>query len=207
MPITHRVVVWDFDGVLNRNVPGGSMSWVPDLQRDMNVDPNAFARDAWSGRWDLMVTGQEDSRQFLLGVLQNQNAQVDVDVFMRYCFDRDARPYDEVLALLGRVNDAGVRSVIATNNDPYRSKYIWETMGMEHRVDRLFASGHLGVMKPNEAFYQKVHAELGGVARGEVFFIDDQRKNVDAAARFGWQAHCFEGDVDGLRQALGLEEV
>jgi 2-haloacid dehalogenase/putative hydrolase of the HAD superfamily len=68
------------------------------------------------------------------------------------------------------------------------------------RLRDYVVSAHIGLMKPDPAFY--AHAcETFGLAPGEVLFIDDSAANIEGARRFGFDAHHFT-DPAALRPAL-----
>ena len=56
--------------------------------------------------------------------------------------------------------------------------------------DKQFISGHLGVVKPDQLIYEKVENETGLVP-SQLFFIDDNKENCNAAEERGWQIHRF----------------
>ncbi len=68
------------------------------------------------------------------------------------------------------------------------------------RFERVLASCHLGVRKPEPAFYRALLAELALPAEA-VLFVDDRAANADAARSVGMAAHRFAG-VAGLRRWL-----
>ncbi|CTQ32594.1 HAD family hydrolase [Jannaschia rubra] len=57
--------------------------------------------------------------------------------------------------------------------------------------DRPFVSGHLGVIKPDEAIYRLVEEDLG-LTGDAILFTDDRAANVDAAGARGWRTHLFD---------------
>lgn len=68
------------------------------------------------------------------------------------------------------------------------------------RIGRLFLSFETGFMKPDAAAFRHVLEETGRAA-GDVLFIDDSRRNVEAARREGLRArHC--PDVRALARVL-----
>jgi 2-haloacid dehalogenase len=71
--------------------------------------------------------------------------------------------------------------------------------------DRLFISGHLGVLKPAPAIYATVEAATG-LTGPEILFTDDRPENVRAAADRGWRAHLFTGPA-GFANRLAQEGV
>ena len=73
------------------------------------------------------------------------------------------------------------------------------------RFERVLASCHLGVRKPEPAFYEQLLAELGADP-GDVLFVDDREVNVEGAREVGLRAHRFAGAAD-LRTRLLAEDV
>lgn len=68
------------------------------------------------------------------------------------------------------------------------------------RIDRVVASHHLGVRKPDPAFYVGL-LDVLALDPGEVLFVDDRAENVAAAARQGIGAYLFDG-AGGVRRWL-----
>lgn len=65
--------------------------------------------------------------------------------------------------------------------------------------DRVFASGTVGMRKPDCGFYQYVLQEIR-LAPHQVVFVDDKQENVSAAERLGMRGVVFDDStVDTLR--------
>jgi HAD superfamily hydrolase (TIGR01509 family) len=81
---------------------------------------------------------------------------------------------------------------------------IWvEQLAREHltgRFEHVLASYHLGVRKPEQAFYERLLAAVDASA-DEVLFVDDREENVAGAREAGIDAHRFT-DVVRLREWL-----
>jgi len=79
----------------------------------------------------------------------------------------------------------------------------------EWQVDRYFdfqfASHLMGTVKPNPKIFQMV-SELSGISPSEIVFFDDNRLNVEAAHRCGFQAHVVRGPIE-LRERLDAENL
>jgi len=56
--------------------------------------------------------------------------------------------------------------------------------------DRLFVSGHLGMIKPDPRFYAALEAGTG-FAGDDLLFADDRPENIAAAEARGWATHLF----------------
>ena len=58
--------------------------------------------------------------------------------------------------------------------------------------DRDFISGHLAMTKPDPAIYAKVET-VSGIKGPDILFADDRADNIEAAQKYGWRTHLFEG--------------
>lgn len=94
---------------------------------------------------------------------------------------------------------AGVVERVTASNYP-----VWiEELAVDHladRFERILASHHLGVRKPDPAFYLRLLEEVAA-APGEAAFVDDREVNVRAAEDLGIRSHRFE-DAATLRAWL-----
>ncbi len=184
-----RCIAWDFDGVLNRNVENGRFVWQDHLD-GFGIDKAAFERFMFAdGFWPIM-RGEEDLLDRLRRFYAHIGRRADPRELLDYWFETDARPCPEMLDLMERAAAAGLRQVIATNNEHRRSSYIENEMGFAARVERLFSSGRMGVAKPEQAYFRAIERALG-LRPEQIFFVDDYAENVEAAAACGWQVHHF----------------
>lgn len=111
-----------------------------------------------------------------------------------------------MLDLIDRVRDAGRPVVILTNGTDTIPDELC-TLGIAPRVDAVFNTAEIGVMKPDPAVYVHVCDQLQ-VRPEQVFFSDDNAHNVAAACGIGMVARRFEDVerlVDQLRDLVGLD--
>ena len=201
--LSFDLVVWDFDGVLNRNIRHGRFAWQDSLREDLGLDPDAFNSFVFgSERMRSIVRGQSDLREVVASWLARQASAVSVDAFLDYWFAQDALPDPEIGALL---DACPRRKVIGTNNEARRAAYIEGEMGFGARVERVFASGRIEVAKPDDGFFAAIE-DWAGVAPGRILLIDDGAANVAAAHRRGWNAFHFTDETrHRLAGILGIE--
>ena len=197
-----EAVVWDFDGVLNRNIRNGRLLWQDDFEADTGCSAECFQRLVFGPGFDAVMTGKVDLRSRVAAWARAVRYEPGADALIAYWFARDALPDDRVLALLQRSKAAGIRAVIGTNNEPLRTSYIERDMGYGRHVERIYSSGRLGVAKPDPAFFEHIADDLG-VAADRLVLIDDSARNVAAALALGWQAfHFAEAAHDALEAFL-----
>ncbi|WP_168771180.1 HAD family hydrolase [Palleronia sediminis] len=191
------LTVWDYDGVLNRE-PDGPFPWVATLERDLGIRPEAFRRflnDA--GRKWRILRGEEDLLAALNGWLGD--GPVTGRAFLDHWLRADDRPDPETFALLSAQPH---RAVIGTNNEAHRARAIEARAA--GAVEAVFASGPMGVAKPDPGFFRAIE-DWAGLAPSRILLIDDSPPNCRAAAERGWQTFRFGPETrHRLAGVLGL---
>ena len=94
----------------------------------------------------------------------------------------------------------GVGCYLATNQEPHRARHMSEALGYRSLFDREFYSCHLGVMKPDGAYFRAILSEIG-VRPSNLLFLDDHAVNVAAARKVG--LHAAEFSLEAGPEALG----
>ena len=183
------IIAWDFDGVLNRNQADGHYVWETEFEQRTGQTARAFGTFVF-GRAPRVITGEIDILERLREWTATVPCKIDAGEILHFWLEADARPDPEMLALVDDLNAAGTRQVIATNNDPRRTAYIANEMGMSGRVERIFASGNIGIAKPDTGYFRHITDALE-TTPSNMFFVDDLKANVDAAVEAGWQGYHF----------------
>ncbi len=197
-----KLIAWDFDGVLNRGHQGGFHDWQSSFEADLGVSAAVFTDFMFgSGQFNEVLTGKRDLKDLLAAWKAAHAVPHEVDTVLDYWLTKDANVDDQVLAW---VDACGIPGVIATNNEQHRAKYMWEVMGFQTRMRQIFASGPLGVKKPDGDFFAAIET-WSCLPPAEILLIDDAEKNMTAAAARGWQTfHFTDKTRDRLPEVLGL---
>lgn len=200
-----RAIVWDFDGVLNRaGVAGadGLFRWQHRMAQEFGTDTTGLARQVFGQDVRALMTGKEDILDRLDIWVRESGFEGDADDLLELWFESELDVDRELLQVVARLDQSGLTQVIATNNDPRRARYISVEAGWAEKVDAVFASGEMGVMKPDAEFYAQIEAALG-LEAAEILMIDDSERNADAAEKRGWLAwHYQPGGALALAQAI-----
>ena len=199
-----HLIAWDFDGVLNDGFRDGRAIWADNFEADIG-HPIASFREHLSGQhFEDLVTGRRDLRQAVADWAERVGYPHGPDPVLRYWFEKDSHPVPAMLARLAQLRARGLRQVIATNNEAHRARFIEDEMGYAERVEQVFASGRMGVRKPDAGFFHHI-ADETGVAPGRILLVDDLEENVAAARAAGWQGfHLRDIHGDALDRALDL---
>jgi putative hydrolase of the HAD superfamily len=194
------VLVLDCDGVVVKGHREGGR-WDQHLTRDLGIDTATLQERFFKPHWRAISLGEADMREVLARVWPELGCVAEPDEFVDYWFSNDATFNDDVLAQVDAWREAGGKAYLGTVQEHHRARYLWDTLGLKAHFDAIHYSAALGAWKPEVAFYERLHARLPVAAPGEVIFLDDVQKNVDAANAFGWRASQFRS-ADDLRAAL-----
>ncbi len=101
-------------------------------------------------------------------------------------------------------------SNINSIHESYIHKYFKATYELddfeERYFDFVFYSHHIGMRKPEERIYEYVTNQIGA-NKEEILFIDDNKDNIVAAKKYGWQAALHDPTSDivfNVYKYLGL---
>lgn len=198
------VVAWDFDGVLNRNIVDGRFVWADTFEADTGHPLKGFTDAVFAEGFDDVITGRTDLRDRVDDWARKAGYAPGADALLAYWFERDALPDPDIGPVMDDLRERGVRQVIVTNNEARRARYIEREMEFGPRVEHVFASGRMGVRKPDPAYFAHVTDALG-VEPERMLLIDDHPDNVMAAKTCGWRTfHFTDVSRDRLRTVLGL---
>ena len=92
-----------------------------------------------------------------------------------------------------RLRGAGIRTYVLSNNNPVsmeviRGEFTADGHTMDDYFDKVYLSYELRELKPSEAIFRKVIAD-SGIVPAQTLFIDDGRKNVEAAQALGFAVY------------------
>jgi len=197
-----KLIAWDFDGVLNRGFEGGFFLWQQGLEEDLGVSAEVFTDYMFgSGRFEDILIGKRDLMDLLNEWIAACHIPHPAAHVLDYWLEKDAHPDPQVMDWLARAPCPGV---IATNNETHRAEFIWNKMGFSARMKKIFASGPMGVRKPDPAFFGLIE-DWSGVKSADILLIDDAEKNIVAALARGWQAFHFTDQTrHDLPSVLGI---
>lgn len=206
-----HTIVFDFDGVLNRNYDEAGFLWSRDLHERFGISgPQLDAALFGAHNFEDILVGKIDLHDALTKILRDHGCAHAVEDFAADWFERDLVPCAGMLALIDELRERGIPCVIGTNNEPRRAAFLWERL-LKNHTDGIYTAGVMGIAKPDVAFFHHIQDALKVEDPKRLLFIDDIAENVDGARRAGWQALQYGdyarkqlGNPADLRAALGL---
>lgn len=191
-----RALLFDADGVLQFPKPGAIQAFTR-----LGNGRHGFVRELLAEEAKTM-TGQVDLVDVLQPVIERFDLQITAaDLIAVWC-QIDPRP--QMLEVVAEARAAGLKTALATNQQPYRGTWMQQNLPYADYFDELCYSFELGVAKPDPAFFTEIVRRLG-VAPEEAVMIDDLPENVEAARSAGLHGIICawtDGD-DALRGRLG----
>ena len=199
-----KLIAWDFDGVLNKGHQGGFDAWQAEFEADLGVSAGLFTDFVFSdGKFNAVLNGERDLLDLLTDYTATHAVPHAPEEVLDYWLTKDAVVDPQVL---GWLTACPIQGVIATNNEQRRADYMWEVMGFKAHMAKIFASGPLGVKKPDGRFFAAIE-EWSGLPPADILLIDDAEKNIHAAGARGWQTfHFTDATRHNLPTVLGIPQ-
>ena len=191
-------ILYDLDGVVV-NSPKRLFSTA--LAERFGASHDRDLLPFFEGVFQHCLIGKADLKEVLPAYLPRWRWRGNVEELLRFWFENE-RAFDErMLSHIKELRGKGKRCFLATNNEKYRTKYLWKEMFLCERFDDIFSSASVGFLKSEQEFWEAVFARMGNPDKESVFFWDDDQQNVDAARQFGFAAE-FYTDFDTYKNKM-----
>lgn len=194
-----RTVLLDMGGVLVEL--GGERPFLEMIGGDIGAE-EMWRRWLASPSVRAHETGRLDTPSFARQAVHEFGLAVGPAEFLEHFRSWLHGPYEGVHDLLEELAGRH-RTAILTNISAVHWP-IAESYGIFERVERVFASHHMGAIKPDRDFFEMALAGLGATAAEAVFF-DDNRVNVEGARACGIESHLVRGLAETRLRLVELE--
>jgi len=114
-------------------------------------------------------------------------------------YDSVLIPSESMFPLVERISESHRLALVSNTSEPHW-KSAQRFLPFSSSLDPVIVSYEVGVMKPEEAFYD-VLLSRSGVEAENILFVDDLAENIAAAQEVGMIGHQFTSQSD-LEQAL-----
>jgi putative hydrolase of the HAD superfamily len=136
---------------------------------------------------------------------------LDVDPRLEDDYLATHRLIDTTVELIRGAREAFDAVYCLSNDVGQWSRKLRRTFALEPFVDDWFISGDIGARKPDPEIYREVLARTGREPH-DFLFVDDRRKNLDAASDLGFHtllfsSGCSKVPADRHRQSSDLTEL
>ncbi len=173
-----KVLLLDFDGVISK-----SKYFSEIYSEEFGVDINKIL-PFFNEKKDLTNTGKADLKELLSEVLDDWQWKGTVDELLEYWFNVDSKVDERVRRVAEDLRKRGVKVYLATNQEKYRTEFIWNNLNLKDWIDGRFVSYEMGCVKSDPLFFKTV-LEMLDVPAEEIVFFDDSESKVDSARKLG----------------------
>lgn len=184
-----NVVMFDADGVLIH-----AKRFSAHLEEQFGIKRET-TDPFFAGIFQACLTGKADLKKELVKHVDGWGWTRSIDELLRFWFQSEHVVDNEILAYINTLRQKGIRPFLATNNEKYRAAYMAQDMGFGDIFDGIYASGTMGVKKPDPAFFRYIIKEQK-LPVSEALFWDDDPENVAAAKEVGLHAEVYTHFAD-----------
>lgn len=192
-----KAVLWDIGNVIVRWDPRTLYSKIfPDeVERDRFL--SEVCTLAWHDAHDRGVRF-EDNRDELIARFPHHEAAI--RAWGERWWEMFSGPIAETEAAIEALHARGVAQYGLSNISQHTIEGTFAMSPAFARLQGVVVSGAEGVTKPDPAIF-RIACERFGFAPGDVLFVDDGPRNIEAARALGFDVHLFS-DPSALRPAL-----
>lgn len=180
-----KALIFDADGVVI-NAERFSIQ----LERDYGISTKVTL-PFFQTTFQNCLTGKSDLKNELSGIVNTWSWKGTVEEFLNYWFKTCHKIDEEMIDYVQKIKESGIKCLVATNNERYRTEYMIDQMGFGQIFDRVYGSGHMGYKKPDFQFFQHILQDQN-LNPSEVLFWDDDEENVKAAQNLGMQSEVYQ---------------
>jgi len=191
-------LLFDADGVMLHHSERRFFDWYID---EYAID-KASVVDFFNNVWPAILVGKKDIKQELSKQLKVWHWQGTPEELMHAWYAYEYVANEPLIDYIAWLKEIGVASSLATNNDQYRARAMFDFLIRDGAVlDRLYSAGEIGTAKPSKGFFEHVMTDLDDLQKYEVLFWDDTLANVEAARGFGLKAQVYK-TFDEFKEAM-----
>jgi putative hydrolase of the HAD superfamily len=184
-----KILLLDVDGVVLQKGEYFSVRFA----REYNVDPESVV-EFFRGPYLECQKGEADLKEVLKPYLEKWGWKTGVDDFLQYWFTSDVVLNPGITEVLSQFKEKGVRCYLASNNEVYRAEVIMKFLEETDLLAGAYFSSQLKVRKEDPAFFAHIVRDLQ-VTPKDVYFVDNDQKNVDSASSVGIHAYLYTPQV------------
>lgn len=178
-------LIFDVDGVLITYEKNFAQAYSDEFGIEISKIYEFFANDYYE-----CAIGQAELHGKIEKYVGKWGWPGDAESLIQYWFDSQSTVNASLLDLIGAARRSGHECYVASDQDALRSDYVQRLVDIKRGFDGAFFSCDVGATKTQSAFFERVLGELGPES-GELFFWDDNPKNVAAARQAGIEAEVY----------------
>ena len=182
-----KVVLLDLDGIVIRP----RFKYFSDKYSEEYKIPLSEITPFFKNEYKKAARGEISIRDILPEYLKKWGWTKSFNEFLDYWFHGERTLDVNVLEIIKKLREKGVKVFLASDNEKERANYIMNDLELKDVFDGAFFSYQLGHTKSEPEFFQKILKDLKLKAK-DVEYWDDDQKNVDVAKSVGINARLYD---------------
>ena len=183
-----KAILFDVDGIV---ITGRKQLFSHTLAEKQGI-PREAVEEFFLDDFRKCSFGKADLKQQIAPYITKWNWKESVDDLLKFWFESESAIDSKVVEIISNLRAKGIKCYVATRQEKYRLKYIWEDIGLRNYFDGVFSTCNIGYDKKEPEFFHHVFKELG-LNPEEIMFFDDSQSNVDNAESLGVKAYYYNG--------------
>ncbi len=180
-----KILLLDLDGVLNKSDKLFSEIYA----EKFGIDPEVMI-PFFKTQKKLANLGKADLKEQLNKIKDEWKWEESVEELLKYWFKSDLEIDEEMISCINKIRGTGIKIFLATDQEKYRTEYIWDFEGLSQHLDGKYVSYEIGYEKSDPEFFSIVTKELE-VEPQEIVFFDDSESKVNSAKNSGINAFLY----------------
>ncbi|PJC52911.1 MAG: hypothetical protein CO030_00410 [Candidatus Magasanikbacteria bacterium CG_4_9_14_0_2_um_filter_42_11] len=163
-----------------------------------------WTTDFFAMYYEQCQQGKKDLIDSLTPYLTQCGWQKSTEDFLHAWFTYEHHPDMKLLEYIQTLREKGYSCIINSDQEPNRKQYILEEMNFKHLFDAFYFSCDIEYLKQDvkrfEIVYDDIVKQFGAIKKEEIFYIDDQEKNIAVAKNFGIDAVLYESSEKTMKE-------
>jgi len=176
-----KVILMDCDGPIIKREKYFSQRLL-DMGIPMDIH---MINEFFQNEFLLCETGKMDLKRELVSRVKAWGWKKPLDELLDFWFAGEATTDLKMIEDIQRLRKKGVKCFLTTDQEKYRTAYLWETVGLKDVLDKIYSSCDVGFLKRQPEFWGKVLATIDGCRKEEILVWDDDQRALDGAKQAG----------------------
>ncbi len=187
-----KIILCDIDGVIIHGRPADNKRWDTELEKDLGIKPQTLQEKFFQIYWSDIIRGRRGLKECLSEVINDLSDSLSVDALIKYWFKQDSAIDNRFLDKISEVANANdLKLYIATDQEPIRKDYVYNTLGLNKFFEGIFCSAEIGFKKKEDKCWDFLKTCVAGYTPDQYFFIDDTEANVIKAKEHGIDGYLY----------------
>lgn len=181
-----KYILLDFDGVIS---PGRYFSEIYSEKFDVDIN---ILLPFFENKKPLTNVEKADLKDLLKEELDTWQWKGTVDELVDFWMHADSDIDERVVDIAKKIQATGIKIYLATDQDKYRTQFIWNERKLKDWLDGKFASHEVGFEKGNPEFFKSVMESLNVTDPQELILVDDSSSKIESAKKVGLQTYHYK---------------